>query len=275
MNNFLSGTIMGFREGLEAFLIIAIMIQYLKKLKKNQMIKYIWFGVLSGIVLSVLVGLILNLVSGYVNNTESFTKLWESGSSFAALLLVTGFIIWMIKHGSNMVSHVKDTIDLNMSSAGIFLVALTMVSREGAEIAIFTFAGKYSLISTFTGVFASLILTVLIFYSLIKVNLKVIFNITLGYLILQAGFLLGYSIHEGLSAFKDIGMIAKDSILLNKAFNFEHTVLDHKNGILGLPLYILVGWYSRPEWIQFIVQYSYTVIMLMFWFLSKRKSKKV
>ncbi|WP_369178420.1 hypothetical protein [Candidatus Thiodubiliella endoseptemdiera] len=48
--------------------------------------------------------------------------------------------------------------------------------------------------------------------SLIKVNLSVLFKVTLAYLILQAGFLLGYSLYEGFSALKGYGMI--DQIIL-------------------------------------------------------------
>ena len=134
-----------------------------------------------------------------------------------------------------------------------------MVAREGAEIAIFTFTGNYELPAISTGILLSLILAVLIYFSLVKVNLKVIFKITLVYLILQAGYLLGYSIHEGLSALKDLAVLSSNSILYTKAFDLSATILNHKEGVLGLPLNVLLGWYSKPEWIQFISQYAYTI----------------
>lgn len=274
MENYLSGIIMGFREGLEAFLIIAIMIQYIKKLGKTSLIKSIWIGVASGIALSFLIGLILSQIESAIKNADQFAKIWESSASLVALILVTTFIVWMIKNGRDMVSHVKNTVDVNLSATGIMLVALIMVAREGAEIAIFTFAGKYSIMPILIGVIASLVLTVLIFFSLVKVNLKVIFSITLAYLILQAGFLLGYGIHEGLSALKSLGYVAKDHFIYLKAYNFQDTILDHKSGVLGLPLFVLFGWYSRPEWIQFIMQYAYTAFMFLFWWRTS-KSKTI
>lgn len=273
MENIISGTIMGFREGLEAFLIIAVMLQYLTKIKKTQYKKNVWQGVLSGVIISLLIGFSLSQVGMAIERTEQFSKIWESGASLIALGLVTTFIIWMIQHGSDMLSNIKSQVDSNLSKLGIFLVALAMVAREGTEIAIFTFAGKYSLLSIAIGISIALVLTVLIFFSLVKVNLKTIFNITLAYLILQAGFLLGYGIHEGLSAIKDLGYIAKENAIYSKAFNLSGTILDHKNGLLGLPAYVLFGWYSRPEWVQFILQYSYSMLMLIYWKMYRKRNK--
>ena len=140
-----------------------------------------------------------------------------------------------------------------------------MVVREGTEIAIFTFAGKYTLISILAGILISLVLAYLVYRALINVNLKILFNITLAYLILQAGFLLGYAVHEGLSALKALGYLAENHFIYNKVFDLSSTVLDHKEGIIGLPLYVSVGWYSKPEWIQFILQYVYTISMFGIW----------
>jgi len=47
--------------------------------------------------------------------------------------------------------------------------------------------------------------------------------------------------------------------------------LSHKNGSLGIPLHVLFGWYSKPEWIQFIVQYLFTFSMFGYWALYNKK----
>ena len=272
MPTFLPGVIMGFREGLEAFLIVTIILRYLSKSKQTAYKKHVWQGVIAGIALSLILGFGLNRLSDTIVKINQLTKLWESIASLAALLLVTTFIYWMIKHGKHITVYIEDQVSVNLSKWGVFLISLMMVSREGAEIAIFTFAGRYTFGSVILGILGSLILAILIFYSLVKVNLKTIFNITLIYLILQAGFLLGYSIHEGLSAMKDIGYILKDNIILIKAFDLSETVFYHKEGIIGLPLYVLFGWHSEPEWMQFLTQYIYTIGIFVFWYLkTKRK----
>ncbi|MDA3931892.1 MAG: FTR1 family protein [Tenericutes bacterium] len=273
MADFFQGLVMGFREGLEAFLIIAIMIRYLSQANKHEYKKHVWTGASLGVLLSVVIGFILFLVSRALGNLDSIAKLWESFASFLALLLVSTFIVWMIKNGSNMVKDIENKIDINLSKFGIITLSFVLIAREGTEIAIFTFAGNYSLISIFIGILASLILVILIFYSLVKVNLRTIFNITLAYLILQAGFLLGYSIHEGMSAFKDLGYLASTNPIFTKLFDLSSTVLNHKTGIIGIPLYVSIGWYSKPEIIQFVVQYTYTGLMFTFWYLQIKKSR--
>lgn len=265
METFIPGFIMGFREGLEAFLIISIILQYLNHIRKTEFKKYVVNGTITGILASLLIGGGLYLISLSIQKTDEIAKIWESIASLIALALITTFIVWMIKHGQNMVSEVQDQVKQNFSKSGLFSVAFIMVVREGTEIAIFTFAGQYTLISIGVGIAMASILSLLIYKALIKVNLKLLFNLTLAYLILQAGFLLGYAIHEGLSAMKDLAIIDSGHFIYRKAFDFSSTILDHKQGWFGLPLYVTIGWYSRPEWIQFILQYSYTIAMFVYW----------
>ena len=271
MDTFLQGAILGLREGLEASLIIVIILQYIKKTESFELRKRVYAGVFTGIGISLVLGFVLFMISTAIDKTGETAKLWESTASLAALVLITTFIVWMIRHGSDMTETVREKVKLNFSAAGIFLISTAMVAREGAEIAIFTFAGNYSIISLLAGLSAALLIAVLVYFSLLKVNLKVIFNITLAYLILQAGFLLGYGIHEGLSAFKDLGLIESSSLVYVKAFDLSGTILDHKSGIIGLPLYVLLGWYSKPEWLQFLTQYLYTFSIFIYWFVSRKK----
>lgn len=273
MNNYFPGLIMGFREGLEAFLIIAIMIRFIIKAEKGELRKHIFSGAVSGVIASLAFGGLLYYLSLLLDNQEQVATLWESIASIIALLLVTTFIIWMIRNGRNITGEVEEKLKSRFSGTGIFLLAFTVVVREGAEIAIFTFTGKYSLISIVSGIFIALVLTLLIFYSLVKVNLRTLFSITLLYLILQAGFLLGYGIHEGLSALKEMNVLQPDSILLVKAFNLSDTIFNNKEGIIGIPLYILFGWYSKPEWLQFIVQYVYTFTLGFIWLKHNLRKK--
>ena len=115
-------------------------------------------------------------------------------------------------------------------------------------------------------------LVMLIHYSIVNIKLKTIFNITLAYLILQAGFLIGYSIHEGLSALKNLDVIFVGNPIFMQAFDLSKTILYHKEGIIGAPLYVLFGWYSKPEWIQFIAQYGYSILFFFYWYKKKKKT---
>ncbi|MBI9100609.1 MAG: FTR1 family protein [Spirochaetaceae bacterium] len=273
------GIVTGFREGMEAFLVIGVMIEYLNKIKRSELKRSIQIGMFSGIVGSAVIGLALwglTVLIGQSGGTVA--KLWESLASLLALVFLSTFIYWMMNHGRNIVKEVRSSMDTKLSSIGLMIMAAVMVLREGVEIALFAFTSvnKGSYIGgILIGLLISAVMAYLIYKSLVKVNLALIFNITLGYLILQAGYLLGYSIHEFLSASKTLELISPDSSLFVKLYNFQGTVLDHKTGILGVPLNILIGWYSRPERVQFFFQGSYIMMNFLIWSQILRKDKEI
>jgi high-affinity iron transporter len=266
MDTFIQALIMSFREGLEGFLIISILLKFLDKTNNKVLKTQVWTGTYTGIALSLILGLILWLVSTYIGGLKTTAKLWESIGGFIAIIFVTTFIFWMIKNSKNIVNHINNQATNNLTKKGIYLLVMAMIMREGTEIAIFSFAGQYSIYPVILGLLLALLFVVLINKSLLRVNLKTIFIITLGYLILQAGYILGYSIHEGLSAAKGLNWLGKDSFLFTKAFNLSATPLNHKTGLLGLPLNAILGWYSKPEWIQFITQYIFTLFLFGYWY---------
>jgi len=274
MNSFISvpALVVGFREGLEGFLIVAIALRFFTQTGQSKGIRGVWIGAFAGIGFSFLFGGALYLLSNKLGNVGRTAKLWESGTSFFAVILVTTFIVWMIKHGSHITSAVENNLKNTKGTLGIALIVFVMILREGVEISLFAFAGTYPLGSIFLGLAGSLVLVGLVFTALIRVNLAIIFNITLGYLILQAGFLLGYGIHEGLSAAKEMGILAASNPIFIKAFDLSATILDHKTGAVGILSYALFGWYSRPEWVQFGAQYLYTVMVFAYWLAKAKKN---
>jgi high-affinity iron transporter len=276
--DYIPGLVMGLREGLEAFLIIAIMLEYLNKTNKKSDKKYVFQGFGYGVLTSLVFGLLMGLISILIGaSSDNIIKIWESIASIVALVLITTFIFWMMKHRYTIVSDIHQKMAVTFSKTGIILLASVMVAREGAEIVLFVFASvnRLSYFSgTLTGVLLAGLLTFLIYKSLIKVNLKVLFNITLFYLILQAGFMVGYSIHELLSYFKAEAILDSNLWIYTKLFDLSGTFIDHKESPLGIALYAGIGWYSKPEIIQFIAQYLYTGVLLFFFFKPRSNQQK-
>ena len=270
----LPGFIMGFREGLEAFLIIVLMLGYLTKSNKIELKRNVYMGLGIGILASLVFGLLLFGITNVIGDLDgNIAKLWESLASIAAVLLISSLIYWMIKHKNTIVSEIKNKVDLNPSKIGITLLAAVMVAREGAEIVLFNFTALDTssyLTGTVLGILLALVVVFLISKSIINVNLKFIFNITLIYLILQAGFLLGYSVHEFLSYLKAVDVLESSNIIYTKMFDLSDTFLYHKEKAVGIILYATLGWYSKPEVIQFIIQYSYTSYFI-YLFIKTRK----
>jgi high-affinity iron transporter len=277
MSQILPGLIVGLREGLEAFLIISLILDYLKNLDKKQLMSSVLKGMYTGIGISIFLGVILFIISRALSDgIGSVSKLWEAGASFIAVIFISYFIFWMIKHGRSIAGDIRHSVDEHLSGRGLFILSAIAVAREGTEIALFAFTSDDKinyLFGNLTGVIISAFLAWLIYKTLIKVNLGLIFKITLIYLILQAAYLFGYSLHELLSAFKEIGLLNSGNILYLKVYNFKDTLLDHKQGSLGIFLNVTFGWYSRPEYLQFILQGLYLASFLGFWKKVSGKGK--
>ncbi len=275
---FLPGFIMGIREGLEAFLIIAIMLEYLNKTNREKDKKFVFQGLGYGLTASLVFGGVLFGISSLIGNgNTNVAKLWEFGASFLALVLITTFIIFMLKNKNNIVSEIKDKISVSISKKAIILLTMVMVAREGAEIVLFVFASVEQLsyaTGALSGVLLSAVLVFLIYKSLLRVNLKIIFNITLVYLMLQAGFMLGYGFHELFSYFKAESILDSTHWIYTKAYDLSDTLLDHKKSPIGIILYATIGWYSKPEVFQFVIQYLYTFTMIGFFIKASLKDKK-
>ncbi len=270
---YLPGILIYFREGLEVFLIVAIILEFLEKTNNGVLKKFVGIGIMIGATLSVVLAFILSAVSAMLINTESGSvgKLWEATSSLIAVGLIISFIIWIIRQGKNIKKHIEDRTAMYLSSGGIVALTAILVAREGVEMVTLGFAGNYSVISIIIGLVSGIVIATLVFLSLIKVNFRVIFNLTLAYLIIQAGYLGGYGIHEGLSALRGLGYLDGNNILFIQLFDFSQGILNHKEGLVGLPLNVVFGWYSKPEWIQFVVQYLTVASLLLLWFRQNLK----
>ncbi len=269
MSQIIPGFIIGLREGLEAFLIVTLILEYLNKIGRKELHGAVKKGMVTGLAVSVVFGALLwGIGSLMATGSSSVGKLWEALASFAAVLLITYFLYWMLHHGRNMVSEVHSSVRSNLSSKGMFILASVAVAREGAEIALFAFSADGTLTyltGNMGGVLVAALLSYLIYRSLIHVDVGIIFRITLLYLILQGAYLFGYAIHEFLSALKALEIISSDALILRKLYDFGGTILDHKTGPLGIALNVTVGWYSRPEIIQMTAQIAYAAILARLW----------
>lgn len=274
IETFIPWLIMSFREWLEAFLIVILIFKFLEKTSNKHLNKSVIWWFFTSVLFSIIFGYLLFLTWVYLERVSEAAKIWESVASLIAVGLVSTFIYWMIKHGDKLKNYVEEKTAANLTKIKIFIVAFILTAREGVEIAIFSFTGKYEVLSIFSGIFIALIVSLIIYHSLAKIKIATLFKITLIYLIIQSGYLLWYSIHEWLSALKSLNYIDWNNVLLIKVFNLSDTIFFHKEWIIWLPLNVLLWWYSKPEWIQFIIQYTYTIILLIYWYKHAKISKK-
>ena len=189
------------REGLEASLIVGIMIAYLKKSERTILMKSLWFGVFSAIGAALLFGGVLSFTS--TNLSDEHEKIFAGTTGIIAVALVTWMIFWMKKTARFMKLELEQKASAAISAGALSLAAFTAVAREGLETSLFLYANfkadtnaVASTIGLLLGVSASIALGYAIYKGAIRFNLSTFFKFSGVALILVAANVFAYSLHE-------------------------------------------------------------------------------
>lgn len=277
---FTTGLLTGLREGVEAALIVSIILAYLAKTGNQRYFGMIWMGAGAAIVLSVVIGLVLfNTIGGLEEPAE---QIFEGFAMIIAAAVVTWMLFWMRRTAANIKGELHAGVDRALANGGIFglaALAFTAVIREGIETALFlmgqaTAAGTEAM-STLIGAVVGLFIAIGIGYGLYRgarvINLRTFFRWTGIALIFIAAGLLSHGIHE----FIEAGWI---TVGTGTAFDISG-VLPHEPeagflGVIGSILRALVGYTSTPEWITFIAWLTYVVVVLTLYVRPVRPSEQ-
>lgn len=263
-----SGLLTGLREGVEAALIVSIILAYLAKTGNQRHFGRIWIGTASAIAVSVAVGVVLFVtIGGFEAPAE---QIFEGFAMLLAATVVTWMLFWMRRTSANIKGELHASVDRALVDGGIFglaVLAFTAVIREGIETALFlmgqaTAAGTQAT-STLVGALIGLAIAVAIGWGLYRgarvINLRTFFTWTgIGLIFIAAG-LLSHGVHE----FIEAGWI---TVGTGTAFDISG-ILPHEPeagalGVVGSILRALVGYSSTPEWITFIAWLGYMVTVL-------------
>jgi len=179
------------REGVEAALVVGIVLAYLKKANQTALNRWVWNGVFTGLLTSALVGLvfagIFQLV-GSVNPAYApvFKPLLEAGFSVVAIAMLSWMLIWMTQQSRLLKAQVESAITSTLASKtgagwGIFTLIFFAVLREGFETVIFIVAkfqqGVMPIVGAIAGLFVAVAIGVMLFQLGIKINLRVFFQV--------------------------------------------------------------------------------------------------
>lgn len=274
-----TGLLTGLREGVEAALIVSIILAYLARTGNARHFGKIWLGTGVAVALSVVIGLVLfSTVGSFEAPAE---QIFEGFAMIIAAAVVTWMLFWMRRTSANIKGELHAGVDRALVEGGVFglaILAFTAVIREGIETALFlmgqaTAAGTEAS-STLVGAVIGLLVAVVIGYALYRgarfINLRTFFNWTGIALIFIAAGLLSHGIHE----FIEAGWITFGT---GTAFDISG-ILPHDPeagalGVVGSILRALVGYTSTPEWITFISWLGYIVIVLTLYLRPLRPSE--
>jgi len=199
-----SNALIGLREGLEAALVVVILVAFLVKTDRRWALRHVWLGVGVAVALSVALGAVLTY--GTKQLTFEAQELIGGLASILAVVFVTFMVFWMRTASRTISGELKGKLDkaLELGPFAIALVAFLGVGREGLETAIFFYAtteaagqGNHQpLIGWVIGLGAAVVLGWLIYRGAVKINLGRFFRYTGILLILVAAGILSYGIHD-------------------------------------------------------------------------------
>ncbi|MEN3270787.1 iron uptake transporter permease EfeU [Pseudonocardia sp.] len=244
----LGNALIGLREGLEAALVVSILVAFLVRTGRRSVLPKVWLGVAIAIAVSIGVTLALTLTQQAL--TFEAQETFGGVLSIIAVGFVTWMIFWMRRVARSISSELRGRLEsaIQMGSTAVVVMAALAVGREGLETAVFFFAAAQAagettepLIGFLLGIAVSIVLAYLIYRGAVSLNMGKFFTVTGILLVFVAAGILAYGVHDlqeagilpGLTtlAFDVSAAVPPDSwygTLLKGIFNFspQTTVLE-------------------------------------------------
>ena len=265
-----SGLITGLREGVEAALIVAIILAYLDRTGNGRHFQRVWVGVGAAVALSVAIGVTLWATIGGL--PQPAEQVFEAAAMILAAGVVTWMLFWMRRMAANMRGELQAAVDRSLTDAsvwGLTILAFAAVVREGIETSLFLLgqvaaasSAAGGSLAVLLGALVGLALAVGIGYGFYRgahvINLRIFFRWTGVALIFIAAGLLSHAVHE----LVEIGVI---TIGTSTAFDLSG-ILPHSGegfaALVGSLLRAMFGYTSQPEWVTFLTWLGYIVAVL-------------
>jgi high-affinity iron transporter len=262
--------LLSLREGLEAALIIGIVLGALSKIRRTDLSPAVWLGALSAVGVSILTAVLLTTFG--MSLEEQAEQIFEGITMLIAAGILTWMIFWMRKQARFLKGELEAGVNKAAATTGkraMFWLAFIAVVREGVELALFItaafFAGDQSqlttnitqtLAGTILGLGTAALLGWSLFATTVRLDLRRFFQVTGILLILFAAGLVAHGVHE----FNEVGWIPA---VVEHVWDVNAIV--DENSVTGQLLKTLFGYNGNPSLTEMIAYFAYLVSVTILW----------
>lgn len=248
------------REGLEASLILAILLTYLKKTDRWADARFVWAGTAAAIGICLVAGIAIFIALDGLNGKVEYAV--EGFIALSATAVLTHMIFWMRSHARTLGKELRDKVDASVGSA-LAIIAFVAVLREGLETVLFllsaetaTASGSDVVVGGLIGLALSVVIGFGVYRSGNRLNLRTFFNVTAVLLLLFAAGLAGKAVHElRLLISWEAGWLVSSAWTLESGLFATGTFYDFMRG--------LFGWHKNPENIRVLAYFAYLIPVLL------------
>jgi high-affinity iron transporter len=271
----LANYLIGLREGLEATLVVVILVAYLVKSDRRALLPGIWAGVAVAVAVSLAFGALLT----FGPRGLSFEAQEAIGGtlSIVAVGFVTWMVMWMARSARTLSGDLKGQVDRAAVAgrASLMVVAMLAVGREGLETALFLWAATQAaagggstagpLIGAALGIATAVVLGYLFYKGAVKINLGLFFKWTGAILIIVAAGVLAYGVHD----LQEAGVLPG---LNSLAFDVSNAI--PPDSWLGTLLKGTLNFSPATTWLQAVVWVLYVAITTTVFFAVIRRANR-
>jgi high-affinity iron transporter len=249
--------LLSLREGIEAALIIGIVLGALRQMRRTELVPAVWAGTLAAVALSILGGVLLTMLG--LSFEGAGEQIFEGLTMLLAAALLTWMIFWMSRTARTLKADIEADVHKAAFGTGkraVFFVAFLAILREGIELALFLTASVFAtdtlqtLIGAILGLGTSILLGWSIFAAIIRLDLRRFFQVTGFLLILFAAGLVAHGVHE----FNEVGWIPS---VIEHVWDVNAFI--NEDSTFGLLLKALFGYNGNPSLTEVLAYLAYFV----------------
>jgi high-affinity iron transporter len=277
----LPSLLIGLREGLEAAIVVGILVAYLSQSGRRDVLPRLWAGVLLAVALSLAIGGVLTF--GAYSLTFEAQEIIGGTMSLLAVGLVTWMIFWMQRAGRGLKKSLEGEVDRALALGslwGIVVIGFVSVAREGIETTLLLWSmvqsfgdAPLALLGAVVGLAIAVVLGWLIARGMLRVDLRIFFTWTGALLIIVAAGVLAYAVHDLQEAgvlpgpFTAAAPIGDDgSVLVGHAafpfgWAFDASAVVAPGSALAAILQATVGFMPVMSWLQVLAWVLYVAVV--------------